>query len=474
MSEFQTISSRPPLKQYENDVDVKKIGGTVVPASVVDTTNNAIRVNNVGGGGGGTQYNEDAAHSSGDTGTMALGVRKDTPVDLSGADGDYEPFQISGGRLWASVKIDTSLPAGSNAIGKLAANSGVDIGDVDVVSVIPGTGATNLGKAVDSAQGGTDTGVPPLAVRDDALAALTPIEGDYVPLRTDANGALWTHDDALDAALAGSELQVDIVASLPAGNNAIGKLAANDGVDIGNVDVASLPAGNLGQQLKAASLSVAPATDITDATYIGDIKFGEGLPANSGVDIGDITVNNAAGASAVNVQDGGNSLTVDGGVNASGDVAHDAADSGNPVKVGGKAYNQDGSEPGTAVAEGDRTNLITDVYGRQFVETAHPNLFSVSADYAAAQTNASIKAAPGAGLSLYITDILISNGATAGNITLLNGSGGTVLLELYPAINGGGVMNLRTPIKLSANTALVITSTTVTTHSVTISGFIAP
>jgi hypothetical protein len=36
--------------------------------------------------------------------------------------------------------------------------------------------------------------------------------------------------------------------------------------------------------------------------------------ANSGIDIGDVTINNAAGASAVNVQDGGNSLTVDGTV----------------------------------------------------------------------------------------------------------------------------------------------------------------
>ena len=35
-----------------------------------------------------------------------------------------------------------------------------------------------------------------------------------------------------------------------------------------------------------------------------------------GVDIGDVTVNNAAGAAAVNVQDGGNSLTVDGTVTA--------------------------------------------------------------------------------------------------------------------------------------------------------------
>ena len=40
------------------------------------------------------------------------------------------------------------------------------------------------------------------------------------------------------------------------------------------------------------------------------------LGANSGVDIGDVTVNNAAGASAVNIQDGGNSITVDGTVAA--------------------------------------------------------------------------------------------------------------------------------------------------------------
>jgi hypothetical protein len=36
--------------------------------------------------------------------------------------------------------------------------------------------------------------------------------------------------------------------------------------------------------------------------------------ANSGVDIGDVTINNAAGAAAVNIQDGGNSITIDGSV----------------------------------------------------------------------------------------------------------------------------------------------------------------
>jgi len=54
-----------------------------------------------------------------------------------------------------------------------------------------------------------------------------------------------------------------------------------DSVDIGDVDIKEFPAGNLGQQLKAASLSVAPATDIADATYIGDVKFGEELPAGT-------------------------------------------------------------------------------------------------------------------------------------------------------------------------------------------------
>lgn len=55
--------------------------------------------------GGGTQYNEDTAHNTGDTGTMALAVRQDTPGNLSGTDGDYEPLQVSSGRLWTSTTV---------------------------------------------------------------------------------------------------------------------------------------------------------------------------------------------------------------------------------------------------------------------------------------------------------------------------------------------------------------------------------
>jgi hypothetical protein len=50
-----------------------------------------------------------------------------------------------------------------------------------------------------------------------------------------------------------------------------------------------------------------------------------------GVDIGDVTINNAAGASAVNIQDGGNAITVDGSVTvtqATGTNLHTVLDSG--------------------------------------------------------------------------------------------------------------------------------------------------
>ena len=97
------------------------------------------------------------------------------------------------------VDIVGSLPAGSAAIGKLAANSGVDIGDVDVTSVVPGTGATNLGKAEDAAHSSGDTGVMTLAVRNDTPAALGGSDGDYAPLQVNSAGSLYTKDETGEA-----------------------------------------------------------------------------------------------------------------------------------------------------------------------------------------------------------------------------------------------------------------------------------
>lgn len=91
--------------------------------------------------------------------------------------------------------------------------------DVDVTRVIPGTSATHLGKAIDTAAGGTDTGVAALAIRDDALTTLTPADGDYTALRVDSTGALHVRVSAggisgiaEDAASAGGEEGVMVLA----------------------------------------------------------------------------------------------------------------------------------------------------------------------------------------------------------------------------------------------------------------------
>lgn len=69
---------------------------------------------------------------------------------------------------------------------------------------------------------------------------------------------------ALNGAIAGTEVQVDVVGPLPAGTNAIGKLAANSGVDIGDVDVTSLPA--LAAGTNAIGKLLPPDVDVTTHT----------------------------------------------------------------------------------------------------------------------------------------------------------------------------------------------------------------
>lgn len=129
----------------------------------------------------------------------------DVPITL---DGETVPVTDNGGSLTVDGPLtDTELRAtdvpvtldgeavvlgaGSEAIGKLAANSGVDIGDVDVTSVVPGTAATSLGKAEDAAHTTGDTGVMALGVRQDTIAPLA-ADGDYLPPTMDANGQLRT------------------------------------------------------------------------------------------------------------------------------------------------------------------------------------------------------------------------------------------------------------------------------------------
>ena len=69
------------------------------------------------------------------------------------------------------------------------------------VDIISGTTATTE-YSEDAATPSTISGVSIMMERDDALSSLTPAEGDWVALRSSAEGALWTQEFNSDAILA--------------------------------------------------------------------------------------------------------------------------------------------------------------------------------------------------------------------------------------------------------------------------------
>jgi hypothetical protein len=94
------------------------------------------------------------------------------------------------------VKLADGTDGSSALIGGDATN-GLD---VDVTRVVPGTGATSLGKAEDAAHATGDTGVMLLAVRQDTPAALATTDGDYIPLTTDSTGNVYVNVRSMPAA----------------------------------------------------------------------------------------------------------------------------------------------------------------------------------------------------------------------------------------------------------------------------------
>ena len=82
---------------------------------------------------------------------------------------------------------------------------------VQADSVIPGTGATNLGKAEDAAHTTGDVGVMALTVRQNTAAATSGTDGDYQPLISDTNGRLHVLDANSASALTSLQLIDDTV-----------------------------------------------------------------------------------------------------------------------------------------------------------------------------------------------------------------------------------------------------------------------
>lgn len=102
---------------------------------------------------------------------------------------------------------------------------------------------------------------------------------------------------------------------------------------------------------------------------------------------------------------------VDDAVVAAGDIAHDAVDSGSPIKFGGKAIST--GEPG-AVADNDRVNATFDTFGRLFVLVGGFNFVSLftSAARTGTQTGSTQSNRSAKGLSIFFNVTAVSGAAS--------------------------------------------------------------
>lgn len=390
-----------------------------------------------------------------DAGALAMTERRalltsiETPAGDSAMDDTNDAVKTT---------LVTALPAGTNNIGdvdvaSIAAGDN-NIGNVDIVtmpaitgtvavsSVTPGAAAGNLGKVEDGGHTSGDTGVFMLAIRSDTRGAAGAIPGtdlDYGGLQLNASGDLRVDGSAvtqpvsaaslplpsgaatsanqttiighldgvesllatIDAdtgtiagAVAGTEMQVDVVAALPAGNN-----------NIGDVDVASIVPGFA-------------------ATNLGKRED----DAHSSLDVGvmALAVSNEGNAARAADNDYVPIATdTEGNVRLVGNRDHDAADAGEVVKVGGVAVS--GSATPTSVASGDRTRFIANQHGIPYMLGGHPNLITREYDFgASAQTDVNLAAAVvAADERIYVTrfEALNDNATTATGVSVRAGFG---------------------------------------------------
>jgi hypothetical protein len=241
------------VEYTEGDTDATITGSAVLWEDESDTLRSVsaakpLPVNIISGAGsGGTAAADDADFIAGTTsGTPAMGVYESSPSSVT--DGDLGTVGITSDR---KLKVSTDTHAVYTQAWK---DSSAAYGDLQLDAsnnlLVSGTVTSNL-SATDNAV------LDAIAADGDAIqTVLGTIDGD--------TGAIKTAVEVIDNAISGSEMQVDVVAALPAGTNAIGKLAANSGVDIGDVDVTSLPATPAGTN--AIGKLLPPDIDVTAHT----------------------------------------------------------------------------------------------------------------------------------------------------------------------------------------------------------------
>ena len=396
-------SQRSKITDGTDNVEIDDVGGEkALKVSVIAS---------VGGGGGGTAATDSAAFTAGASqGTPMMGARDDTSSDTL-AEGEMGIVRMTTDRAIHTAVQNTVAVSGTfwQATQPISASS----------LPLPTGAATEatLGSILTAAQ-----------LIDDMIAttgAAVPTKASFVA-GTDGTNARALKTDS------SGELQIDVL-SIAAGDN-----------NIGNVDVVTLPAlpagtNNIGD-VDVLTLPSLPA----GTNNIGDVDVLTlpSLPTGSNT-IGAVTQSGTWNVGTLTTIT--NAVTVAQSTSSSlktepnGNVAHGSGDSGNPIKIGGKAHNAFT----TLEANGDRVDAMFDLRGRLITIPNGPrensNITSTTITSSASETT--IVAAGGAGIFRELISLVITNSSATGiTCTLRDGTGGTIKGIFYVPATGGIVI----------------------------------
>jgi hypothetical protein len=192
--------------------------------------------------------------------------------------------------------VAEALPAGTNAIGKLAANDGVDIGDVTINNAsIPVTGT--FWQATQPVSGTVTVNALPTGTNSigniNTVTNLSQLGGAAISMGTGVRGSgvqrvTIATDDIVPASQSGTwniNTLTSITNALPAGTNAIGKLATNSGVTIGAVEIAASQTIAITQATASnlnATVSIAASQTLATVTNLSQLG-GAAIAMGTGV-----------------------------------------------------------------------------------------------------------------------------------------------------------------------------------------------
>lgn len=336
----------------------------------------SIEVDNAGIGGG-TQYAEDAVHSTGDTGTVALAVRNDTLAALAGTDGDYAVLQVDAdGALYCTISSiagaqvdDAAFTPGTDSVSMIGCSfddtmpDSVDEGDGGAVRMsarremyvqlrdaagnerglnidanndigVTNAGLTELAAAINSSQLDINIASDSVGIgggtqyTEDAAAAANPVGNAQILVRTDTP-ATQTTTDGDNVAQRGTNYGAAYVQVVDSSGNYIDTFGGSGGTAA--ADDADFTAGTT-QGTPAMGVYESVPTSVTD----GDLGT-VGITVNRALKVelndaltpnGDSMVDDTNDALQVNV--------VTGALAAVGGDAENAAASQNPIQVAGR------------------------------------------------------------------------------------------------------------------------------------------